>query len=163
MLFPRGTPEAVWAMELLRELGWRCRTSGSGFIYSAELVKQTAFFPTSARISCDPSLFVKQRICIYGLCEPSGCGLALNFPSVVAVAGLGPWWVLSKCRLILEEWQSGVGGIPVGCGFFFFPPSPVTFFPFYKNIVTMIENVENKNRIKKWELSIILPTQENQY
>lgn len=90
--------------------------------------------------------YLSNKEYIYGICKPSGWGLALNFPSVVAVAGLGPWWVLSKCWLILEERQSVVGGISTGYVFFFSPP-PMTFF-FFINIVTMIENVENKNSIK---------------
>ena len=45
---PKGAPAAVRAAELLRELGWRRHhTSGSGFIYSAELVKQTTLFLSS--------------------------------------------------------------------------------------------------------------------
>lgn len=53
--------------------------------------------------------------------------MALNFPFIVAVAVLGPWWVLSKYQLIWGEWQSGMGGIPMGYGYFS-PPLPMTFF-----------------------------------
>lgn len=94
---PQGAPEAVRAKELLRELQWRYHTGGNGFIYSAELVKQAAcFFPASARISSGSSLFAKQRIYTLGVCEPSGWGMALNFPSLVAVARLSLWCILGK-------------------------------------------------------------------